>query len=302
MTRVSAIDLVPYSTPIYDNARWEGFESRPGDIFVCTPAKCGTTWTQTIVANLLFPEGDLPAPVMGLSLWIELRPLPVEVMHQMLAGQSHRRVIKSHSPADGIPWLDDAKYVVVGRDGRDGFMSLCNHMERMKFRGEVDDEIAAAPGFADLPDFDGDVRSFFAAWLESRENVPRILSGYWERRSQPNVLLVHYNDLKRDLGAEMRRIADFLGIEVPEALWSGCVERCGFDYMRNHPEMVGDFEAMFEGGTKGFIYKGTNDRWRDVLTDADVAAYERMVAEVLPAEACAWLAGGRRAGPPAPAG
>ena len=45
---------------MFDNRRWEHFVHRPGDIFVCTPPKCGTTWTQTIVASLLWPEGDAP--------------------------------------------------------------------------------------------------------------------------------------------------------------------------------------------------------------------------------------------------
>ncbi len=65
MAGVSMDELVEYRTPVYDNRRWRRFESRPGDIFVCTPAKCGTTWAQTIVANLLFPDGELPGPVRG---------------------------------------------------------------------------------------------------------------------------------------------------------------------------------------------------------------------------------------------
>ena len=56
--------------------------------------------------------------------------------------------------------------------------------------------------------------------------------------------------MKRDLEAEVRRVADFLEIEVDAARWPGCVERCSFAYMREHPEMVGDFEMLFEGGTK----------------------------------------------------
>ena len=34
-------------------------------------------------------------------------------------------------------------------------------------------------------------------------------------------------------------------------------------------------QMAFEGGIKGFIFKGTNGRWRDVLTDDEVAAYQR---------------------------
>ena len=51
-----------YRNAVMDNARWTGFEPRPDDIFVCTPSKCGTTWMQTIVANLLWPDGNIPGP------------------------------------------------------------------------------------------------------------------------------------------------------------------------------------------------------------------------------------------------
>ena len=49
-----------YRNVVSDNLRWNRFVSRPGDIFVCTPPKCGTTWMQTIVASLLFPDGPRP--------------------------------------------------------------------------------------------------------------------------------------------------------------------------------------------------------------------------------------------------
>jgi aryl sulfotransferase len=59
---VSIESLLPYRTPVADNSRWAGFSPRPNDIFICTPAKCGTTWTQAIVASLLWPDGDIPEP------------------------------------------------------------------------------------------------------------------------------------------------------------------------------------------------------------------------------------------------
>ena len=40
----SIASLQPYRTAVFDNRRWAGFEARAGDIFVCTPPKCGTTW------------------------------------------------------------------------------------------------------------------------------------------------------------------------------------------------------------------------------------------------------------------
>ena len=42
-----------YLGPITDTKRWQHFNHRPNDIFVCTPPECGTTWTQAICAMLV---------------------------------------------------------------------------------------------------------------------------------------------------------------------------------------------------------------------------------------------------------
>lgn len=45
----------------------------------------------------------------------------------------------------------------------------------------------------------------------------------------------------------------------------------------------------FKGGSDAFIYKGTNGRWREVLSDDDLAFYEMAKARVLTPECSAWL-------------
>ncbi len=211
-----------YRTAVFDNGRWNGFEPRNDDIFVCTPPKCGTTWTQTIVVSLLFPDGP-PGPAMQISPWMEAKFYgPVENVHGLLAAQNHRRVIKSHTPADGIPWFDDCRYLFVCRDGRDVFMSMANHLERMKFIGEMNEQ-ALKDGVPPLPEFDGDLHRFFDRWIERDDAYFEVVASYWEQKSLPNLLFVHYNDLKKDLSAEMRRIAHFLDIEVPDDRWPAVV-------------------------------------------------------------------------------
>jgi len=283
---------------VMDNGRWEGFEPRPGDIFVCTPSKCGTTWTQMIVANLLWPDGEFPGPIVnGICPWIEARFMPAEAMHEMLRAQTHRRAMKSHSPADCIPWFDEAKYIHVVRDGRDAFMSWCNHVQRMKMT-EALNEQAAAEGLPQIRTFDGvDYKGYFRSWVEEDNNFFDVVSSYWARRGQPNLLFVHFNDLKTDLEGEIRRIAGFLDIELDESQWPAVVERCTFEGMRSAGDKVGPLDQAFEGGIEGFIYKGTNGRWRDVLDDEDIAAYRKKIAETLPEDAARWVEFGSKGAP-----
>ena len=285
-------EIRPFRTAIADNSRWQNFKPKPDDIYVCTPAKCGTTWTQTIVANLLWPADELPAPVMWLCPWIEAMFNPEKEMLEHLASQQHRRAIKTHSPADCIPWFDDAKYVFVVRDGRDAFMSLVNHMSRMKHM-DLLNESAASQGVQKLPEYTGDPHAFFEAWLALEDEFFGMINSYWQRKCQDNVLFVHYNDLKTDLEGEVQRLADFLDIELTREHLARVLERSSFDYMRNHPEMVGDMQ-MFEGGLKGFIFKGTNGRWKEILTEDELIRYQNAVEQRFSPEIAAWVEGGRR--------
>ena len=41
------------------------------------------------------------------------------------------------------------------------------------------------------------------------------------------------------------------------------------------------------------MFKGTNGRWRDVLTREELAQYQTSTGECLPAEAAEWLERGR---------
>jgi aryl sulfotransferase len=278
-----------YRQVIYDNRRWANFVGRSDDIFVCTPPKCGTTWMQTIVVALLFPEGDAPGPVMYIAPWLDNRFEPIDVVLARLEAQTHRRCIKTHTPADGIPWFAEASYIVVGRDGRDAFMSYHNHIANMR-----PDLVAAlaASAVADGIDIQqrppvDDIHAFFA-WCVEFGLLFDHISSFWPLRDEPNVLFVHYDDMKADLEGSMRRVAAFLEIEVDEAHWPRVIESCTFAAMKARHDEIGEFK-LFVGGGDTFLYKGTNDRWRDVLTDAELREFARAAAEQLPPEAAAWL-------------
>src|SRR5437588_6073195 len=84
-----------YQNHHLDTRRWDGFRPRAGDIVVSTSYKAGTTLTQTIVFNLLFPDGGLPVPLMDSSPWLDMRVLPIDKVMAKLEAQTHRRCIKT---------------------------------------------------------------------------------------------------------------------------------------------------------------------------------------------------------------
>jgi hypothetical protein len=53
-------------------------------------------------------------------------------------------------------------------------------------------------------------------------------------------------------------------------------------------------QFAFQGGAERFFFKGENGRWRDVLTDDDLALYDTAAATLDP-QLRTWLEGGRHA-------
>jgi aryl sulfotransferase len=116
------------------------------------------------------------------------------------------------------------------------------------------------------------------------------LKSWWDCRDLPNLLFVHYSDLLADLDGQMRRIAKYLEIGVDEAIWPALVDKATFKTMKANAENVvfggGNF---LSGGAKRFLHKGTNGRWKDVLTKEELDQYEIVATERLSPDSKRWL-------------
>jgi len=289
-----------------DSTRWDPFLPRDDDIFVTTAYKAGTTWTQRILATLVLGPGPLPSSIQELSPWIDSRFMgPLDMVLAGVEAQRHRRFIKSHLAADGLRFFPQAKYIVVGRDTRDVFMSLFNHYSSYTDFAYTLFNDAERPG-AELPRCPETPREMWPRWISEGwfewepDGWPfwshhHHLATWWEFRDLPNVLLVHYGDIKADPRVEIERIADFCDIEVDEAAWPAILEKIGMSAMRTEARGTDDpLQMVFEGGAERFFFKGEADRWRGVLTADDLALYD-VAAATLDPSLRRWLEGGRHA-------
>ncbi len=282
--------------PLMDSTRWNDFQFRDDDIVIATWAKSGTTWLQQIVAQLVF-EGAEDIAVADVAPWLDFCLVPEEETLAMLDAQTHRRFMKTHLPVESLVFSPKAKYLYIARDGRDAIWSAHNHMANLT--PEVIDQLSALPGMDEYPwePPSADMRQYYHHMLD-KDWYPwwpfwSHIQSWWDIRDLPNVLLLHFGNLKTDMVGEMRRIASFLDIEVDEALWPVLVEHCTFDYMKAHATViVAKLADIFVGGGKTFIHKGTNGRWRDSLTSEDLEKYETIVKENLTPDCAHWLATG----------
>lgn len=296
-----------------DSRQWDDFRPREGDIVIATAPKVGTTWMQQIVSLLVFQSTE-PRPLHQISPWLDcrLRDNAAEMV-ALLESQTHRRYIKSHLPLAALPVWDEVRYIHVARDGRDACMSYLNHNNAYTpaVWGRLDAVAARDPDLPEpAPRPPRDARGFFRHWIatggtasaeQMGDGFFEIEQSFWDERDRPNLLLVHFNDLKADLDGEMRRIAAFLGIAVADALWPQLVEAAGFEAMkREGAALLPSAEGSFERGHDSFLYRGANNRWQGELTDHDLALYDQRVAQALTPGLARWLASGRRvAGDPA---
>ncbi len=275
---------------------WNDFKFRDDDIVVSTYGKSGTTWTQQIIAQLLF-NGDPDVPVSDLSPWVDMRVPPKDVKIQGLEAQTNRRFMKTHLPVDALVFSPKAKYLYIGRDGRDVVWSMYNHHANgnaLWYSLLNDTPGLIGPRLGPPSD---SVHKYFLEWLD-KDGFPwwpfwENVRSWWNVRNLPNVKLVHFNDLKSDLPGQMRAIASFLQITIDEKNWPAMLEHCSFEYMKNHGDNIAPLGgAVFEGGSKTFINKGSNGRWRDVLTAEECKRYEETARRELGEECARWLMAG----------
>jgi hypothetical protein len=115
---------------------------------------------------------------------------------------------------------------------------------------------------------------------------------------QPNIVVMHYGDLKTDCEAEMRRLAERLHIEVPEQLWPALVQAASFESMRARAtEVVPNSDQDFWKEPRQFFHSGTGGHWREFFDDAAQRRYEARLAVLASPEVAIWAHFGWRGAP-----
>ena len=128
-----------------------------------------------------------------MSPWLDLRVPPKEVKLPVVEAQTHRRFLKTHLPVDALVFSPKAKYIYIGRDGRDVVWSMYNHHANANALwyealndtpGRVGQPIEPPPATivsTSASGWSADGHPFWPFW----ENIRT----WWAIRDLPNVLL-----------------------------------------------------------------------------------------------------------------
>lgn len=289
-----------YQNHTIDSTRWERFTPRDDDIVIATPYKSGTTWTQEIVLHLVFLGQTVPYRGQ-VSPWLDADGTPIEEVLTMLEDQRHRRFIKSHLALDGLIYYPQIKYIVVGRDPRDVFMSMWNHYSQ--FTPDVYTENAQRADLhgPPMPVCPNDIHEFWRMWIQrgwfewEQEGYPfwgnmHHVQTWWDFRHLDNILFVHFAEMLADTHGQIRRIADYLAIPASDEQIAHIAEQTSLTAMRTRAEKEDPGMTRFwHDGARSFFYKGTNGRWKTVLNSEELAMYTATAAKVLTPDCRAWL-------------
>jgi hypothetical protein len=192
------------------------------DIFVSTYAKSGTNWMMQLAHQIAFHGAGEYEHIHDVVAWPEMKAIksiPLESTLVQKASPSHKRVIKTHLAANYVPYSEAAHYLTVIRDPKEIFVSSYHFC--LGIYGPF------------MPDFD----AWFDLFLTNKfpmgtgSTWAEHTAGYWALRDKPNVLLIFFEDMKKDLRLAAQRVADFLGVTLAADEMKAVVEKSSFSYM-----------------------------------------------------------------------
>ena len=279
---------------------WSKINLLDSDIIISSTIKSGTTWLQQIVAQLVF-EGDFDSKLSETSLWLDtLREYSEEEIIKKISLQKHRRFFKTHSPASVVlnNKNKNIKYIFITRDFRDVVWSFYNHFVNSKYEikgTSIESEINKKLRKSATP-YDFWKTVIQNKNLFTKANNYKIIWSYFNTiktwlavEKNPNVLILHFNDLKRDLKGNIVKISKFLGYNYDEELINTVYHKSTFEYMKNNSQKCVPF--AFKNSGK-FINKGSNKRWKNTLNQDDLEDYNDLMDSFFNQNISKWVENG----------
>lgn len=233
----------------------------PTDIIISPFAKCGTTWLQQTF-HCLRTTGDMAFDdISRVVPWIETARMLGLDLDAPQRGQP--RGFKSHLAYDQIP--KGARYVVSFRDPKDAIVSDYHFMEGWWFE----------PGSITLDEF---VERPLTRRGTGRDYWHHLLS-WWGERDNPNVLLFSYEAMKDDPEPHVRKLAQFAGIPLDDALLKLTLEYMSLPFMLAHRDRFDDFLMREHSERASGLPKGSDSaKVRDGKVGSHVREMTREIA------------------------
>lgn len=239
-----------------------GYVPSSHDVFIATFAKSGTNWAMQIVHQLLFHgQGEfdhihdvVPWPDMNSAGPMRRYAIPLDDPSVWMASPEHRRVIKTHFDWDQIPYSEDARYIAVIRDPKDVFVSSYFFF------------VKAGVLRALMPSGDLWYRLFRSDSFPVGGSWAANTAGYWAQRHRPNVLVLSFKQMKRDLRGTVLQVAEFLNLHLPDTVLDEVCRKSSFEYMKQIDQKFQPWKMAPWGAQASMMRKGAQGGSSELLT------------------------------------
>ena len=232
--------------------RHHGF--RPADVFLGSYPRSGTTWSRFVLLEILTGHEGGFDEVNGMLHGVGNQATGAPVLPgggRLLA--SHEQYRKQYHKA-----------IYLVRDVRDVILSEFAYTTALEF-------------------FDGDLDAFISDFLRKKVNP----FGPWQKHvaswldspigGTPNLLEVHFEDLRKNPVDGFSRIAEFLGVNSDRALIQRAIEHNSLAKMKEK-ERAAPQRASVKGQ---FVRSGEVQGWRAKLTPDQVQFIAQHAGDIL---------------------
>ncbi|MFC1493694.1 sulfotransferase domain-containing protein [Thermodesulfobacteriota bacterium] len=242
------------------------YEPGKHDVIVATFGRSGTNWTLQIAYQIAHLGEGTFRHINEVVPW----PESFNSNIARLYNTSYRRtsptvlrIIKTHLEKEYVPYSEHVKYITVFRDPKEVFVSS------YFFRGK---------GFT----VEEWLELFFSGGLTNGLNWARHTAGYWAWRNRPNVLLLTFNEMKRDLQEAVLRIADLMGVDLAPEQVEKVLKKSSFNYMKKNNHKFSSPKLSFFKKYHGVIVRrGRSGETSELLDDEQKSRIDRYCRERL---------------------
>ena len=244
--------------PIAAAAAFGDYRPSAHDVIVCSYFKAGTTWTLQMATQVAFrgqaefdnlhhvvPWPDVPAPAIGRLM------IPLADPSPAARSPTGLRVIKTHLTKAQLPFVSEARYIAVTRDPKDCCVSGYHFLKSLAL-GPLMPSVTHWVDFAVSPHFPD-------SWSEH-------ISGFWAARHEPNVLFLTYEEMKKDHAGAVRKIAQFMGVELTPAELASVVEQSSFAVMKAAGGKFEPGRVVPWGRERAMMRRGVSGGSNELLT------------------------------------
>ena len=208
------------------------------DTMIVSYPRSGNTWTRFLIANLLHPDLDVSFTNIE-----NLVPDTAAISSRALKKISRPRIIKSHEYFDHrYP-----RVIYIVRDPRDVAVSFYNFQRKY---GQIDDNLPLDLYIADF--VHGRLNS--KSWGTWGENVA---SWVCTRGTNPQFLLLRFEDMLKDARRELLRIAEFMAVPSSNTNIERAIKNCSADRMRQLEKQEENQWAATKKHRKDIPFVGT---------------------------------------------